>query len=196
MATQIETIIKTANSSLDLITFDDPNLLIPNCISDINDKLIEHPEIIIKGKTLRQRRSIGFFSDSSIGYEYSGQVAKSQKLTDNLIQLLNMINELFGSEFNGILINKYVGGKETIGKHSDDERFLDKAGVVSISYGASRKFRIREKSSNIVVKDIQTSNNIIIHMKGNFQKEFTHEIPIEPNVAGIRYSFTFRKHLK
>jgi len=32
-------------------------------------------------------------------------------------------------------------------------------------------------------------------MSGNFQKEFTHEIPIEKRVKGERYSFTFRQHL-
>ena len=32
-------------------------------------------------------------------------------------------------------------------------------------------------------------------MAGNFQKEFTHEIPIEKKVKEVRYSFTFRTHL-
>jgi hypothetical protein len=44
------------------------------------------------------------------------------------------------------------------------------------------------------VKDIPTVPFQIIHMAGNFQKEFIHEIPIEKKVKGGRYSFTFRKH--
>ena len=32
-------------------------------------------------------------------------------------------------------------------------------------------------------------------MTGDFQNEFTHEIPIEKNIKDIRYSFTFRKHI-
>lgn len=32
-------------------------------------------------------------------------------------------------------------------------------------------------------------------MGGNFQKEFTHEIPIEKKITDTRYSLTFRKHL-
>ena len=32
-------------------------------------------------------------------------------------------------------------------------------------------------------------------MGGEFQKEFTHEIPIERKVKNVRWSFTFRKHL-
>ena len=34
----------------------------------------------------------------------------------------------------------------------------------------------------------------IIHMGGEFQREFTHEIPIEKKKQGLRYSFTFRHH--
>ena len=41
-----------------------------------------------------------------------------------------------------------------------------------------RKFRIRDKT-NKIVQDIITKNNYLIQMTGNFQKEFTHEIPIE-----------------
>ena len=33
-------------------------------------------------------------------------------------------------------------------------------------------------------------------MGGNFQKEFTHEIPIEKKVLDTRYSLTFRRHMK
>ena len=68
-----------------------------------------------------------------------------------MIILLNLVNELFGSGFNAILINRYKDGEDKIGAHSDDEKYLDtNAGVVSISYQkkeASRKFRIREKKT-------------------------------------------------
>jgi hypothetical protein len=32
-------------------------------------------------------------------------------------------------------------------------------------------------------------------MGGDFQKEFTHEVPIEKKVREGRYSLTFRQHL-
>ena len=134
------------------------------------------------------------FSDDSIGYKYSGQLAKSQKLTPKLKKLINIINEKFKSDFNGILINKYENGEDYIGKHSDDENSLGSCGVISISYGATRKFRLRDKANNKKV-DLYLKNNEMIHMGGNFQQEFTHEIPIEKKVKEERYSFTLRKHL-
>jgi alkylated DNA repair dioxygenase AlkB len=163
---------------------------------EIYDKLIKNPPITVYGKTAYQHRSIGFFSNESVGYKYSGQMAKSQSLTPNLTELLNLVNKLYNASFNGILVNRYDDGNDYIGAHSDDESALDDIGVVCISYGAVRKFRIRDKITKDIIKDIPTEQNMFLHMGGEFQKEFTHEIPVEKKVKGTRYSFTFRKHLE
>jgi len=84
---------------------------------------------------------------------------------------------MFGSNFNGILINRYSTGQEYIGQHSDDEKNLDKSGVIAISYRGERIFRIRDKVTKEIVQDIHLKNLDIIHMGGDFQKEFTHEVP-------------------
>jgi alkylated DNA repair dioxygenase AlkB len=170
--------------------------LISLCVNEIKDKLIVRPKIMIYGKECSQNRSIGFFSDTSIGYKYSGKIAESQKMTESLLILLNKVNTLLKADFNGILINKYENGNDYIGPHSDDERMLDKIGVVSISYGAVRTFRIRNKKDKSIEKDISTIPNTIFHMGGDFQKEFTHEIPKEKKILQERYSFTFRKHIE
>ena len=74
-------------------------------------------------------------------------MAKSQELTDNLKLLLDYINKKFNSDFNGILVNKYLKGTDYIGRHSDDETGLSNVGVLAISFGAVRKFRIRDKET-------------------------------------------------
>jgi hypothetical protein len=50
--------------------------------------------------------------------------------------------------------------------------------------------------TNKIVIDISTEPTNIIQMAGDFQKEFTHEIPVEKKVKDVRYSFTFRRHLE
>lgn len=191
----MNTIIKTEKSFLNIYNASEEyNDLMELCIAEIIDKLLENPKINIYGKSAIQHRSIGFFSNDSIGYYYSGQLAKSQSLSENLSILLNKINNMFGAKFNGILVNKYLNGNDYIGAHSDDETSLDKCGVVCISYGAVRKFRIKNKITKKTVVDIPTISNNILHMGGDFQKEFTHEIPIEKKIKEVRYSFTFRKH--
>jgi len=168
--------------------------LMTKCVIDIEDKLDIRPPIKIYDKIVNQRRDVGFFSDKSIGYYYSRQLAKSKPMTLNLDLLLKLINNMFGSKFNGILINRYCSGEEYIGAHSDDEKNLNNTGVVAISYGGKRIFRIRNKNTKEIFQDIPISNLDLIHMGGDFQKEFTHEIPATKKLVDIRYSFTFRHH--
>lgn len=190
--------VRTEKSALRLYTLDPEWVTWVAAIAAEVDGLLDyHPTIKIMGRLANQNRSVSFFSDTSIGYRYSGQLAASKPLTPSLKELLEGINETFGAEFNGILINKYDGGEETIGKHSDDEKALDRtAGVLSVSVGAVRKFRIRNKATGEIVADVPTDPGKIIQMWGDFQKEFTHEIPVEKTVKGLRYSFTFRHHLE
>lgn len=171
-----------------------PNDLKP-IVDEVDQLLVVRPQIKIFGKIAYQNRSVGFFSNESVGYKYSNQMSSSIPLTPSLVKLLDEINKRYGTEFNGILVNKYDGGNDYIGAHSDDESGLDKAGVIAISYGTTRKFRIRDKVTKKIILDVPTVSNCIIFMKGDFQKKYTHEIPIEKTVKGTRYSFTFRKHL-
>ncbi len=171
--------------------------MIQECVNEIDDKLLIKPEIIICGKVFHQRRDVGFFSNESIGYKYSNQLMKSQPLTATLTILLNEIKEMFHADFNGILINRYNDGNDYISPHSDDESALDpNTGVVALSYGGERIFRIRRKKNKEIVHEEITSSGKIIQMAGYFQVLYTHEIPIQKECKDIRYSFTFRKHLK
>ena len=192
----MQTLIQTDKSFLNIYSSDKYNHLIETCIEEVKGQLLVKPPIQLYGKTVHQQRDIGFFSNESIGYYYSGQLAKSKPIQPNLFELMNTINTQFGTNYNGVLVNKYENGNNYIGDHSDDEKNLDKGGVISISYGATRKFRIKDKLIKKIVMDIPTTSNIIIHMGGDFQKEFTHGIPIEKKVKDARYSLTFRKHTK
>jgi len=191
---EMQCLIKTESSFLNVYSCEEYSKLIKKCIEEVEDKLLVKPPIQLFGKTVHQQRDIGFFSDESIGYYYSNQLAKAQPLQTNLAKLMKIINDRFDTNYNGILVNYYDGGDNYIGDHSDDEKNLDKGGVISISYGAVRKFRIRDKLSKKIVMDIPTTSNSIIHMGGDFQKEFTHGIPTEKKVKGSRYSLTFRTH--
>lgn len=188
-------IIETHDSALTILNID-PNVVaaMPDIIEEIDPLLIVNPKIVVYGKPATQHRSIGFFSDFSVGYRYSGQMAKSQSLTPNLKTLLDYVNGMLSADYNAILVNRYADGTDYIGPHSDDETCLDPVGVACISYGAGRKFRIRDKTTKKILLDYITNNNELLLMSGNFQKNFTHEIPVEKKIHEPRYSLTFRKH--
>lgn len=182
---------------LQIIDFSEYESLLNDCVEEIkaNEMLMERPEITIMGKLCRQNRNVGFFSNNSEGYRYSGQIMNSKPLTENLEKLLMVVNDLLGSDYNGILINEYLDGNNSIGAHSDDISALGNIGVFSISYGTSRIFRIRDKKTKTKLLDINTEHLQGILMKDDFQKLFTHEIPIQKRCKTGRISFTFRKHL-
>ena len=193
-----QVLIKTETSELSVCRLNVEDLkLLDSIVLEIVPKLLSRPKIVVCGKECHQNRNVGFFSNDSIGYKYSRQIMKSQPLTESLVKLLAMINSKYDADFNGILINEYKDGNNSIGAHSDDETGLSKnAGIVAISYGSTRKFRIRNKKTKQIVKDISMEHGDILQMKGNFQKEFTHEIPVEKKVTESRISFTFRHHTK
>ncbi len=186
--------LQTSTSFLSTYTLCDLDL-ISECANQVKDKLVHKPEFVLYDKTCHQNRNLAFFSNTSKGYSYSTYVAKSIPLTPTLEKLLDVVNAFYKTEFNGILVNEYENGNDYIGPHSDEERCLDKIGVVAVSYGATRTFRIRDKSTKKIVLDLNTESGQFIHMGGKFQREFTHEIPIQKKIKDTRFSFTFRKHL-
>jgi alkylated DNA repair dioxygenase AlkB len=189
-------ILRSSKSCLRIGIFEYPEL-IEEAISEVRDKLFVNPEVVVFGKKAHQHRSVGFFSDDeTIGYQYSGSIAPSQPMTPSLRKLLRQVNATFQGEYNGVLVNYYSNGSDYIGAHSDDERHLGSIGVISLSYGATRKFRIRDRSTKAIVMDVPLPSGLLVHMGGDFQKEFSHEIPMEKKIRECRYSLTFRHHLQ
>jgi alkylated DNA repair dioxygenase AlkB len=180
---------------------------IPDFSPDIYDqlkeiKLVEEPEILVRGVVCHQRRDVGFFSDVIKGYEYSGQVAKafSFKEAPYLEDVMKLVNKKLKTNFNGVLVNRYRNGEKYISAHSDNEKGLDpnKNTVASIAYGPGiRKFRIRKrvpgKSGPIILDHLHQPCELLV-MEGLFQQRYTHEIPVEKKVKDERISLTFRCH--
>lgn len=158
-------------------------------------KLEHHP----KSRIGIMKRSIGFFSDTD-GYKYTGQTTKSQPIPPFLQKVLDRVNRKMGTNFNGILVNKYEDGSEKIGAHSDNITELSDKKVVGISLGATRKIRFRgiDSCGKKAIKgnyiDQCLEHGSLYTMEGMFQYEFTHEIPVEIKVKNVRISLTFRRH--
>ena len=89
---------KTDTSELKFQEFPDQELL-ERCVTDVRENLDEYPPIKIFGKICHQRRCVGFFSDESIGYKYSGQLSKSKPMTSSLITMLTLVNSIFGTHY-------------------------------------------------------------------------------------------------
>lgn len=160
-------------------------------------ELEEKPEFKMFGRVCRMRRNIGFFSDVSDGYKFSNQKRSARPLTEEMRILLKRVNTLSGIEFNGLLFNLYLDGKDYISPHRDNKKDLTDDGVIALSLGAGRTFRIREHKSKKVVYDHVTGASELMWMYGpKFHVDYTHEVPVEKSVTEARLSITFRKHVE
>lgn len=121
--------------------------------------LFVRPTIKIAGKECRQKRNVGFFCDVVNSYPYSGTEMPAQKLTPELRQILDFTNKVYGSDFNGFLINSYPDGESSISYHSDSPSNLAKVkfpsgemdAVLTISIGQTRMFNIISKGVNATI---------------------------------------------
>lgn len=162
--------------------------------------LQSRPPVQIYGRTLRQRRDVGFFSDTPgvPGYRYSGQTMPAQPLRPHpvLRRLLRRVNRELGCQYNAILVNRYRTGADHLGAHRDSLVGLDSTHpVASVCYGAVRTFRIRRADTRQIVYDYPQPPGALVLMDGDFQDLYTHEIPVQRRVAHGRISCTFRRHL-
>jgi alkylated DNA repair dioxygenase AlkB len=134
-------------------------------------------------------------------YRFSGNVAKAKPFTPQLQDFIDWANnnELNNGRIggmNGILVNWYQNGSHYIGWHSDDESQLDPlTPIYTISLGAKRTFKIREKKNKKNVINFELENNDFLIMGGDFQKHFQHHLPKRKKCADSRVSITIRKFI-
>ena len=178
----LSTEIETSTSYLKLYSFTNEELL-HNCIKEITNNLSVH-----------RFRKVGFFSDEiKKPYLYGKmEITKTKILTPSLKILLDMINEIFETDYNGILVNEYENGNYYIEKHRDSKNH-PKNGVLIISYGATRTFRIFDDQNNIT--EIPLIQGQVLHMSEKFQTEFEHDLKLEPEIKNKRYSLSFHKYM-
>lgn len=162
-------------------------------------ELTHRPSLgMIYGRECFSPRDIGFYSNETKEYAYSNSARPALPIPPSMKKLLDWINDNVcnnGQKFNGVLVNLYPDGRSTIGKHSDQERELvPGVGVLALSIGVTRKFRVRDKKTGKIVMDVPTKDGELMWMYGDFQKKYTHEIPSELKINKYRISYTFRYH--
>ena len=142
----------------------------------------EAHKIAIYGKEVAvPRRQQSFLQD----YTFSGATAKgTSEVPETLQQMQTHLSQK--TAFNQILVNWYENGHDYIGSHADDEpQLATGAPIASVSLGATRTFRIRDKHRKII-KDIDLRHGDVLWMCGEFQKEFKHEIVKVAGAKGLR----------
>ena len=156
----------------------------------------ESDELIIFGKKMQVPRLTAWYCRNGKTYKYSGNTKRSIKefhLLDNLIKRVSCFLKL---DFNGVLLNYYRDGNDSVSWHRDDEKQLgNKINLATLSLGTARPFLLRNTSSRKTQKLVLQNGSLFL-MRHPFQRHYHHCLPKAMNIKKIRISITFRKIIK
>jgi alkylated DNA repair dioxygenase AlkB len=149
-------------------------------------------EAIMFGKHLVTKRKAAWYGDSDYTYTYSKTTKRALSWTAELLDLKSMVQKISGATFNSCLLNLYHNGEEGMAYHSDDEKTLEKNGVIaSLSFGAMRKFLFRHKKTKETTSVVLENGSLLV-MKGATQANWFHRLPPAKKIVEPRVNLTFR----
>ena len=90
--------------------------------------------------------------------------------TKELIAVKSKIEVYSKIKFNSVLLNFYRSGSDSVSWHSDDEKELGEEPIIgSVSFGGTRRFRLRNKEDKKQIHTYELENGILLLMKGKTQ---------------------------
>lgn len=152
----------------------------------------KNDEAVIYGKHIITSRKVAWYGDKNYPYTYSNTTKYALLWTKELLELKQLTEKLTDATFNSCLLNLYHNGDEGMAWHSDDEKALQKNGViVSLSFGAERKFSFKHKRTKETVSLILEHGSLLV-MKGETQTNWLHRLPPTTKKFDPRINLTFR----
>ena len=149
-------------------------------------------ELWMFGKKVVTQRKVAWIGDSGCSYTYSGIKKEPQAWTSELLEIKSKVEELAQWKFNSCLLNLYHNGNEGMGWHSDDEVELDEdAPIVSVSFGAKRKFAFRHKLDGTSASLLLASGSALV-MHAPTQVFWQHSLLKTKLLIAPRINLTFR----
>lgn len=124
-------------------------------------------------------------------YKYSNISWSEKEYNPFLSGIQNDLINYTGFQFNSVLANYYRTGLDSMGWHSDNEPEMDTSLIASVSFGGSRIFKLRHRTTKEKF-DIELQNGSLLLMY-DLQKNWQHSISKTKKVVDPRINLTFRR---
>lgn len=148
----------------------------------------------IYGKATPLPRLTAWYGDPGARYVYSGIVNDPLPWTAALAEIKKGVDTVSGVTFNGVLLNRYRTGKDSMGWHSDDEQeFGPNPVIASVSFGGTRNFQLRHKRRKDLKASVELTHGSLLIMRSGTQENWQHQIPKTARPAKERVNLTFRR---
>lgn len=127
-------------------------------------------------------------------YSFGGVKYEGIPVSDPFhVQIINWVRKHSGLPYNGLVMNWYDGGKDTIGPHRDKEDgMLPGAPIYSFSYGITRDFHIKSIIKGEPGFNVPLPHNSLFIIGWEMNKHYKHSVPKRANLTGQRINITVR----
>ncbi len=151
-----------------------------------------HKDITLFGRTHKMPRLVCWMGERP--YTYSGLTHAPVPFSPSVTEIRVAVERISGARFNGVLLNLYRDGADSMGWHADDEASLGPDPVIaSVSLGAVRRMRFKPKPHfKAETFGLNLPSGSLLLMKGPTQANWLHAVPKTARRVGPRINLTFR----
>ena len=151
-------------------------------------------EIVLFGTKHLEPRETAWFGNPGVNYKYSGIEHKAKPWFPLLEDIRTQVQMASGVIFNSVLVNRYRDENDSVAWHADDEPELGAAPTIgSLSFGASRKFQLREKNKRGKIFNVFLHHGDLLIMPPPTQQHWLHCVPKSRSTTSERINLTFRE---
>ena len=154
------------------------------------------------GRPVAVPRHVRLFSKDPLTVRVNGSLFDAVQLADDQPSFLKrLLASVPACDYNAVVANWYTSGSDHIGWHGDKEAQIDadSAPIVSVSFGADRRFQVRnEASQELVFCEALKDGDCVVMGGPRFQHRFKHRVPKmtakRDGHVGPRINLTVRKY--
>ena len=116
-------------------------------------------------------------------YQYANVTWPQRSMSEEVQALKTRVEALAAFAYNGVLVNGYRDGQDSMGWHRDNEPEIDQTSIASLSLGASRTFKVRDRRTKAVV-NIDLHHGDLLVME-HLQEVHEHSVPKRAKVSSL-----------
>lgn len=152
----------------------------------------EQPQVRLYGRLYPVPRQVAWYGDAA--YRYSGLTHPPLPWTPLLAEIRAALEALVSQPLNGVLLNHYRDGRDSMGWHSDDEAELGRNPlIVSLSLGGVRRFDLRRVGQRRIEHSLLLEHGSVLVMAGATQHHWQHQVAKTRRPCAPRLNLTFRQ---
>jgi alkylated DNA repair dioxygenase AlkB len=153
----------------------------------------QQPQVQLYGRQLPVPRLVAWYGDADARYRYSGLSHQPLPWTPLLARIRSRVAAAVEQPLNGVLLNYYRDGQDSMGWHSDDEKELGSNPLIaSLNLGDTRRFDLRRKGQSRIEHSLQLNHGSLLVMRGPTQHYWQHQVAKTRSACAPRLNLTFR----